>query len=104
MDEHDFPAARFEQHRPRRRAHPPGTQPSAGPGRRLRLADSVGLALLAALETLTPAERLAFVLHDLFALPLDDIAPLVGRSPAAVRGLVDHARRRVRGTAPAFDD
>jgi RNA polymerase sigma factor (sigma-70 family) len=65
------------------------------------VADSVGLALLGVLETLTPAERLAFVLHDMFAVPFDDIAPIVGRSPAAARQLASRARRRVRGTAPA---
>ncbi|MEJ3744493.1 RNA polymerase sigma factor SigJ [Actinomycetes bacterium KLBMP 9797] len=67
------------------------------------LADSVGLALLVVLETLTPAERLAFVLHDLFALPFDDIAPLLGRNPAAARQLASRARRRVQGAAPAPD-
>jgi len=61
-------------------------------------ADSVGLALLVVLETLTPAERLAFVLHDMFAVPFDDIAPIVGRSPAAARQLASRARRRVQGT------
>ena len=60
-------------------------------------ADSVGLALLVVLETLTPAERLAFVLHDMFAMPFDDIAPIVGRSPAAARQLASRARRRVQG-------
>src|SRR5215218_2157965 len=68
-------------------------------------ADSVGLALLVVLETLTPAERLAFVLHDMFAVPFDDIAPIVGRSPAAARQLASRARRRVQGepTAPSDD-
>ena len=61
------------------------------------LADSVGLALLVVLETLTPAERLAFVLHDMFAVPFDEIAPIVGRSPAAARQLASRARRRVQG-------
>jgi RNA polymerase sigma factor (sigma-70 family) len=61
------------------------------------LADSVGLALLVVLETLSPAERLAFVLHDMFAVPFDDIAPLVGRSPEAARQLASRARRRVQG-------
>ena len=64
------------------------------------LADSVGLALLVVLETLTPAERLAFVLHDMFAVPFDEIAPMVGRSPDAARQLASRARRRVRGEAP----
>ena len=61
------------------------------------LADSVGLALQVVLETLAPAERLAFVLHDMFDLPFDEIAPLVGRSPATARQLASRARRRVRG-------
>jgi RNA polymerase sigma-70 factor (ECF subfamily) len=61
------------------------------------LADAVGLALLVVLETLTPAERLAFVLHDMFAVPFDDIAPIVDRSPDAARQLASRARRRVRG-------
>jgi len=64
------------------------------------LADSVGLALLVVLDTLAPAERLAFVLHDLFAVPFEEIAPIVGRSPAAARQLASRARRRVRATAP----
>jgi RNA polymerase sigma-70 factor (ECF subfamily) len=67
------------------------------------MADSVGLALLVVLETLTPAERLAFVLHDLFDLPFDEIAPIVERSPMAARQLASRARRRVRGTATISD-
>jgi RNA polymerase sigma-70 factor (ECF subfamily) len=67
------------------------------------LADSVGLALLVVLETLTPAERLAFVLHDVFALPFDEIATVVDRSPAATRQLASRARRRVRAAEPAPD-
>jgi RNA polymerase sigma-70 factor (ECF subfamily) len=67
------------------------------------LADSVGLALLVVLETLAPAERLAFVLHDMFAVPFDEIAPIVERSPEATRQLASRARRRVRGAAPAPD-
>ncbi|WP_217567461.1 sigma-70 family RNA polymerase sigma factor [Streptomyces sp. GbtcB7] len=67
------------------------------------LADSVGLALLVVLETLTPAERLAFVLHDLFAVPFEEIAPLVGRTSAASRQLASRARRRVQGGAPTPD-
>jgi RNA polymerase sigma-70 factor, ECF subfamily len=66
------------------------------------LADSVGLALLVVLETLTPRERLAFVLHDMFALPFDEIAPIVGCSPTATRQLASRARRRVQG-APIPD-
>jgi ketosteroid isomerase-like protein len=67
------------------------------------LADSVGLALLVVLETLTPAERLAFVLHDMFAVPFDEIASMVDRSPEAARQLASRARRRVREGAPAPD-
>src|SRR4051812_6675664 len=67
------------------------------------LADSVGLALLVVLETLTPAERLAFVLHDMFAVPFEDIASIVGRSPAAARQLASRARRRVQAATPAPD-
>jgi RNA polymerase sigma factor (sigma-70 family) len=67
------------------------------------LADSVGLALLVVLETLTPAERLAFVLHDMFAVPFQEIAPIMERSPEATRQLASRARRRVRGTTPVPD-
>jgi ketosteroid isomerase-like protein len=63
------------------------------------MADSVGLALLVVLDTLTPAERLAFVLHDMFAVPFDEIAPIVGRSSTAARQLASRARRRVRAAA-----
>ena len=63
------------------------------------LADSVGLALLVVLDTLTPAERLAFVLHDMFALPFEEIAPIVGRSSTAARKLASRARTRVQGAA-----
>jgi RNA polymerase sigma-70 factor (ECF subfamily) len=71
--------------------------------REVLLADSLGLALLTVLETLAPAERVAFVLHDMFDLPFDEIAPVVGRSPAAARQLASRARRRVQG-APAASD
>jgi RNA polymerase sigma-70 factor (ECF subfamily) len=67
------------------------------------MADSVGTALLVVLETLAPAERLAFVLHDMFAVPFEEIAPIVGRTPAAARQLASRARRRVQGT-PAVPD
>jgi RNA polymerase sigma factor (sigma-70 family) len=67
------------------------------------LADSVGLALFVVLETLAPAERLAFVLHDMFGVPFDEIAPIVGRSPTAARQLASRARRRVHAGAPAPD-
>ncbi|GAA0655372.1 RNA polymerase sigma factor SigJ [Kitasatospora atroaurantiaca] len=68
------------------------------------LADSVGLALLVVLETLPPAERLAFVLHDMFAVPFDEIAPIVDRSPTAARQLASRARRRVQGAATPDTD
>lgn len=64
------------------------------------VADSIGLALLAVLEKLSPAERIAFVLHDMFAVPFDDIAEILGREPAAARQLASRARRRLRGQAP----
>src|SRR5439155_3770502 len=67
------------------------------------LADSVGLALHIVLESLAPAERLAFVLHDMFAVPFDEIAPIVGRTPDAARQLASRARRRVRGTEATPD-
>jgi RNA polymerase sigma-70 factor (ECF subfamily) len=71
----------------------------ADPERGALLADSVGLALLVVLETLSPAERLAFVLHDMFDLPFEDIGPMVGRSAAATRQLASRARRRVQGAS-----
>ncbi|WP_433301956.1 sigma-70 family RNA polymerase sigma factor [Actinoplanes sp. CA-030573] len=82
----------------------PAEQPAAvpGPEEQAVLADSVGLALLVVLETLTPAERLAFVLHDMFGVSFEDISPLVGRSPDAARQLASRARRRVRAN-PAAD-
>jgi RNA polymerase sigma factor (sigma-70 family) len=67
------------------------------------IADSVGLAMLVVLERLAPAERVAFVLHDMFDLPFDEIAPIVGRSPAATRQLASRARRRVQGEPPAAE-
>ena len=73
------------------------------PAHEALLADSVGLALLVVLETLGPSERLAFVLHDMFAVPFDEIAPIVGRSPSAARQLASRARRRVQGVAKAPD-
>ncbi|HEX5198500.1 MAG TPA: sigma-70 family RNA polymerase sigma factor [Actinoplanes sp.] len=78
-------------------------QPAAEPDpeQEALLADSVGLALLVVLETLAPAERLAFVLHDLFAVSFDEIAPIVGRSPDATRQLASRARRRVRANPSA---
>jgi RNA polymerase sigma factor (sigma-70 family) len=67
------------------------------------LADSIGPVLLVILHTLPPAERLAFVLHDVFSVPFSDIAPIVGRSPAATRQLASRGRRRVRGAVPVLD-
>jgi RNA polymerase sigma-70 factor, ECF subfamily len=74
------------------------------PEQRALEADSVGLALLVVLDTLTPAERLAFVLHDLFAVPFEEIAPIVERSPAATRQLASRARRRLQGAPPPDAD
>ena len=76
---------------------------AADPERESVLADAVGLALLVVLDTLTPAERLAFVLHDMFAVPFDEIAAMLDRSPEAVRQLASRARRRVQRQAPAPD-
>jgi len=75
----------------------------ADPEHEALLADSVGLAMLVVLDNLAPAERLAFVLHDMFAVPFDEIAPIVERSPDAARQLASRARRRVRGSAPIPD-
>jgi len=81
---------------------PIATGPSgSSPEHEAVLADSVGLALLVVLDRLTPAERLAFVLHDMFAVPFEEIAPIVGRSAEATRQLASRARRRVRGGAGA---
>jgi RNA polymerase sigma factor (sigma-70 family) len=76
---------------------------AADPEQEALLADSVGLALLVVLETLNPAERLAFVLHDMFGVSFEEIAPIVDRSPEAARQLASRARRRVQGTAPDPD-
>jgi RNA polymerase sigma factor (sigma-70 family) len=73
------------------------------PEHEAQLADSIGLALLVVLQTLAPAERVAFVLHDMFDLPFDEIAPIVGRSPTAARQLASRARRRVRGSSTTLD-
>ena len=94
-----------------RREEPMGPhvpEPAAGPDateQEALLADSVGLALLVVLQTLAPAERIAFVLHDMFDVPFDEVAPIVGRSPAAARQLASRARRRVQGAdkAPEAD-
>ena len=79
------------------------SQDQIDPEQQALLAEGVGLALLVVLETLTPAERLAFVLHDTFAVPFDQIAPIVGCSPAAARQLASRARRRVKGAATVPD-
>lgn len=76
---------------------PEPVAPAAEPDRQQELADSVGVALLVVLEALEPAERIAFVLHDMFDLPFDEIAPIVGRTPVATRQLASRARRRVQG-------
>jgi RNA polymerase sigma factor (sigma-70 family) len=83
----------------------PIVDPAGGtdPEHEALLADSVGLALLVVLQSLTPPERLAFVLHDMFGMPFDDIAAIVERSPEAARQLASRARRRVRGSAPVPD-
>jgi RNA polymerase sigma-70 factor, ECF subfamily len=100
------------QSRKARREDPVGASPpegagsgADGPEHEAVLADSVGLALLVVLDTLTPAERLAFVLHDMFAVPFEEIAPIVERSPATTRKLASRARVRVQGagTAPDID-
>ncbi|MFI1466237.1 RNA polymerase sigma factor SigJ [Streptomyces wuyuanensis] len=75
----------------------------ADPEQEALITDSVGLAMLVVLDTLAPAERLAFVLHDMFAVPFDEIAPIVDRAPAATRQLASRARRRVQGAGPAPD-
>jgi RNA polymerase sigma-70 factor, ECF subfamily len=79
------------------------SQDGVDPEHQALLADSVGLALLVVLETLKPSERLAFVLHDMFGVPFDEIAPMIDRSPTAARQLASRARRRVQGEAPAPD-
>ena len=79
------------------------TLPANGPEDETLLADSVGLALLVVLDTLTPAERLAFVLHDMFGMPFEEIATIVERSPAATRQLASRARQRIRGATPVTD-
>src|SRR5207302_7999099 len=92
-----------------RREEPMGPhvpEPAADDGheRDAEMADSVGAALLVVLETLAPAERLAFVLHDMLAVPFEEIAPIVGRTPASARQLASRARRRVQGAAAPDPD
>jgi RNA polymerase sigma factor (sigma-70 family) len=81
-------------------AGPPVPGPAGDPEAEALMADSVGPALMIVLDTLAPAERLAFVLHDIFAVPFEDIAAILDRSPAAARQLASRARRRVQGAAP----
>jgi RNA polymerase sigma factor (sigma-70 family) len=92
--------SRAEEPAPNEIAHQPAP---SDPESEVLLADSVGVALLVILDTLDPAERLAFVLHDVFAVPFDEIASVVGRSPDATRQLASRARRRVQG-APAIPE
>ncbi|WBB61646.1 sigma factor-like helix-turn-helix DNA-binding protein [Streptomyces sp. WMMC500] len=82
-------------------ADPQDESPPDDPEEEAAIADSVGLALLVVLDSLTPAERLAFVLHDMFAVPVEEIAAIVDRSPTAARQLADRARSRVQGAGPA---
>jgi RNA polymerase sigma factor (sigma-70 family) len=97
-------AARHEEPLGPRCPDPIVTHPSVqDPEQEVLLAEAVGYALLVVLDTLVPAERLAFVLHDIFAVPFDDIAELIGRTPAAARQLASRARRRVQLEAPAPD-
>lgn len=81
----------------------PATENSEGPEHEALIADQVGVALLVVLETLSPAERIAFVLHDTFDLPFNEIAPIVGRSPDAARQLASRARRRIQVANTAHD-
>ena len=109
MDDRDRLAERFEAHRPRLRAVAQRLLGSAADADdavqeawlRLQRTDPDSVAMLVVLDTLAPAERVAFVLHDLFAVPFEEIAPLVGRSPVAARQLASRARRRVQGRAPS---
>jgi len=80
---------------------PPDGHDASDPEAEAMLADSIGPALMVVLDTLAPAERLAFVLHDIFAVPFDDIGPILDRSPAASRQLASRARKRVHGATPA---
>ena len=80
-----------------------GSGPGSDPEQEVLLADSVGLALLVVLGRLTPAERVAFVLHDMFAMPFEEIGPIVGRTPTAARQLASRARRRVQGASTVPD-
>lgn len=81
----------------------PAPESAPSPADEVVLAESVGLAVLVVLNALSPAERLAFVLHDMFAMSFEEIAPIVGKTPAAARQLASRARRRVRGESPPPD-
>jgi RNA polymerase sigma factor (sigma-70 family) len=94
----DRPDGASEGTGPSQAALPPVPALAPDPEQEAVLADSVGLALLVVLNVLDPAERLAFVLHDMFAVPFDEIGPVVGRTPAAARQLASRARRRIQGT------
>jgi len=95
--------SRPEEPRGAQPPEPAGQRDGQDPADEALLADSVGLALLAVLDTLSPAERVAFILHDMFAVTFEEIAPIVDRSPAATRQLASRARRRVQGAAPHTD-
>jgi RNA polymerase sigma factor (sigma-70 family) len=97
----DLLRARKSRHEEPASEHLPEPAGDADPEQQVLMADSVGLALLVVLDTLTPAERLAFVLHDMFDVPFDQIAPVIERSPAAARQLASRARRRVRAAGPS---
>lgn len=103
----DMLRARKSRREEPERAHMPdpivSRADAVDPEHEVLLAESVGLALLVVLQTLTPAERLAFVLHDTFSVPFDEIASIIGRSPTAVRQLASRARRRVQGAAASPD-
>ena len=92
---------REEPMQPQAPAVPGSTADAADPEQQALLADSVGAALLVVLDSLSPTERLAFVLHDMFAVPFDEVANVIGTSPAAARQLASRARRRVRGAPPS---
>jgi RNA polymerase sigma factor (sigma-70 family) len=94
---------RARREEPRDEAVADAVAPS-DPEQEALLSDSIGIALLVVLDTLAPAERLAFVLHDMFAVPFEEIAPIVARSPAATRQLASRARRRVRGASTGSAD
>src|ERR671917_491585 len=107
MDERDWLAQRFQEHRPRLRAVAyrmlGSTSEADDAVQEALLADSVGLALLVVLETLSPPERLAYVLHDMFSVPFEQIGAILDRSPEAARQLASRGRRRIRGAEATPD-